>query len=93
MKYFSLLLTLALIVSCAEKKSEKTESLEEKAQRIHDSVITIDTHDDINVQNFTDSINYTQRLETQINLPKMEEGGLDAVFLIVYTGQDTLTTE
>ena len=93
MKYFSLLLTLALIVSCAEKKSEKTESLEEKAQRIHDAVITIDTHDDINVQNFTDSINYTQRLETQINLPKMEEGGLDAVFLIVYTGQDTLTTE
>ena len=93
MKYLSLLLTLALLVSCAEKKPEKTESLEEKAQRIHDSVITIDTHDDINVQNFTDSINYTQRLETQVNLPKMKEGGLDAVFLIVYTGQDTLTTE
>ncbi|WP_421807269.1 dipeptidase [Flagellimonas sp.] len=93
MKYLSLLLTLALIVSCSEKKPEKTESLEEKAQRIHDSVITIDTHDDINVQNFTDSINYTQRLETQVNLPKMKEGGLDAVFLIVYTGQDTLTTE
>jgi len=93
MKYFYFFLSITLLISCGEKKPEKTETLEEKAQRIHDSVITIDTHDDINVQNFTDSINYTQRLETQINLPKMEEGGLDAVWLIVYTGQDTLTTE
>ncbi|WP_293295235.1 dipeptidase [Allomuricauda sp.] len=96
MKYFYLFLSITLFISCGEKKNqktEKTETLQEKAQRIHDSVITIDTHDDINVQNFTDSINYTQRLETQINLPKMEEGGLDAVFLIVYTGQDELTSD
>ncbi|USD25055.1 dipeptidase [Flagellimonas marinaquae] len=96
MKYFYLFLSITLLISCGEKKNqktEKTETLEERAQRIHDSVITIDTHDDINVQNFTDSINYTQRLETQINLPKMEEGGLDAVFLIVYTGQDELTSD
>ncbi|MAU16105.1 MAG: peptidase M19 [Muricauda sp.] len=93
MKYFYLLSTLVLLISCGEKQPEKTETLEEKAQRIHDSVITIDTHDDINVQNFTDSINYTQRLDTQINLPKMEEGGLDVVWLIVYTGQGELTPE
>lgn len=96
MKYFYLFLSITLLISCGEKKNqktEKTETLEERAQRIHDSVITIDTHDDINVQNFTDSINYIQRLETQINLPKMEEGGLDAVFLIVYTGQDELTSD
>tara|TARA_R110002012_G_scaffold114320_2_gene260998 strand:- start:14381 stop:15682 length:1302 start_codon:yes stop_codon:yes gene_type:complete len=93
MKYFYLFLSITLLISCGEKKSEETETLEEKAQRIHDSVITIDTHDDINVQNFTDSINYTQRLETQINIPKMEEGGLDVAWLIVYTGQDTLTAE
>ncbi len=67
--------------------------MEEKALRIHQKVITIDTHDDINVKNFTDSINYTQRLETQINLPKMEEGGLDVAWLIVYTGQDSLNAE
>lgn len=93
MKYFYLLSSLVLLISCGEKQPEKTETLEEKAQRIHDSVITIDTHDDINVQNFTDSINYTQRLDTQINLPKMEEGGLDVVWLIVYTGQGELTPE
>lgn len=93
MKYFYLLLSVSLLASCGEKKPKKTETLEEKAQRIHDSVITIDTHDDINVQNFTDSINYTQRLNTQVNLPKMNEGGLDVAWFIVYTGQDTLTTE
>jgi membrane dipeptidase len=65
----------------------------EKAKRIHEKVVTIDTHDDINVTNFTDSINYSQRLETQINLPKMQEGGLDVAWLIVYTGQDSLTSE
>ena len=93
MRYFQILFCFTLLFSCAEKKSEKTESLEEKAQRIHQKVITIDTHDDINVKNFTDSINYTQRLETQLNLPKMKEGGLDAAWLIVYTGQDSLNTE
>ncbi|MEC8830841.1 MAG: membrane dipeptidase, partial [Bacteroidota bacterium] len=93
MKYFYLLLSTVLFISCGEKKPEKTETLEEKAQRIHDSVITIDTHDDINVQNFTDSINYTQNLDTQVNLPKMNEGGLDVAWFIVYTGQDTLTAE
>ncbi|WP_431123493.1 dipeptidase [Flagellimonas flava] len=93
MRYFQILFCFTLLFSCAEKKSEKPESLEEKALRIHQKVITIDTHDDINVKNFTDSINYTQRLETQINLPKMEEGGLDVAWLIVYTGQDSLNAE
>jgi membrane dipeptidase len=80
-------------ISCAEKKEKIVETTLEKAQRIHEDVITIDTHNDINIKNFTDSINYTQKLETQVNIPKMKEGGLDVSWLIVYTGQDTLTDE
>ncbi len=83
------LLGLMIAASC----TTQTETLEEKARRIHESVITIDTHDDINVANFTDSINYTQRLNTQVNLPKMDEGQLDVAWLIVYTGQGDLTEE
>ncbi len=83
------LLGLMIAVSC----TTKNETVEEKARRIHESVITIDTHDDINVANFTDSINYTQRLNTQVNLPKMDEGQLDVAWLIVYTGQGDLTAE
>ena len=93
MKPFAVLLCLLTLFSCAEKSKEIKESSLEKAERIHEEVITIDTHNDINVKNFTDSVNYTQRLETQVNLPKMEEGGLDVTWLIVYTGQDTLTAE
>ncbi len=93
MRYFYLVCCTILLFSCAEKTPKKTETLKEKAKRIHDKVITVDTHNDINVKNFTDSINYTQNLDTQINLPKMVEGGLDVTWLIVYTGQDSLNAE
>ena len=54
------------------------------------SIITIDTHDDINVANFTDSLNYTMDTETQVNLPKMISGGLDVAWFVVYTAQGEL---
>ena len=54
------------------------------------SIITIDTHDDINVINFTDSLNYTMNTDTQVNLPLMREGGHDVAWFVVYTGQGDL---
>lgn len=72
-------------------QAQTDQELMEKAREIHERVITIDTHDDINVANFTAEKNYTQDLDTQVTLPKMEEGGLDVSWLIVYTGQDELT--
>ncbi len=92
MKKLLFLIALVSIFSCKQTEKQQPESLEEKVARIHNKVITIDTHADINVKNFTDSINYTQRLENQVNLPKMIEGGLDVAWFIVYTGQDSLTT-
>jgi membrane dipeptidase len=64
-----------------------------RARAIHERVITLDTHDDIDPRNFTKQRNYTQRLDNQVNLPKMEEGGLDVAFFIVYVGQGPLTAE
>ncbi|UNY98071.1 dipeptidase [Zhouia spongiae] len=84
------LLSFLLITGCKEKPLTEEEMIA-KAKDIHQKVITIDTHCDINVKNFTDSVNYTQDLDTQITLPKMDEGGLDVAWLIVYTGQDSLT--
>lgn len=93
MKYSMCLGGFLVLLSCAQT-AKKTGLSENKAvAKLHEKVITIDTHDDINVANFTDSINYTQRLDTQVNIPKMEEGGLDVSWLIVYTGQDSLTTK
>ena len=83
---------LLLIASCTEMTPKYTEDqMIAKAQKIHDNVLTLDTHCDINIKNFTDSINYTQELESQITLPKMKKGGLDVAWFIVYTGQDSLT--
>jgi len=69
------------------------DALVKKARAIHEKAIALDTHDDIDPANFTAERNYTQRLDTQVNLPKMVEGGLDAAFFIVYVGQGPLTTE
>jgi len=93
MKSIKLILILLLFYSCNEKKVLTSEELYQKATEIHQNVITLDTHDDINIKNFTDSINYTQRLESQVNLPKMKEGGLDVAWFIVYTGQDSLNED
>jgi membrane dipeptidase len=68
-------------------------ALIKKARAIHDRVIALDTHDDINPGNFSWSLNYTHDLDTQVNLPKMKRGGLDAAFFIVYVGQGPLTPE
>ncbi len=79
-----------IIFSCSKSKKVNDEELIATAKKIHENVITLDTHCDIDIKNFTDSINYTQRLENQVNLPKMDEGGLDVPWFIVYTGQDSL---
>ena len=70
------------------------QALVARARAIHDRVIALDTHVDIDPGNFTTQHpNYTDRLNTQVSLPKMFEGGLDAVFFSIYVGQGPLTAE
>jgi membrane dipeptidase len=80
------LLSLNVVFSQEANQDE----LLQKANEIHKNVITIDTHADININNFTAEKNYTRDIDTQVNLPKMEAGGLDVAWFIVYTGQDEL---
>ena len=87
------LLAVGLAPASAPAQTAADAALVQKARAIHDRVIALDTHDDINPENFTRQKNYTQRLDTQVNLPKMKEGGLDASFFIVYVGQGPLTPE
>jgi len=76
--------------AAAANEQESDASLVERARAIHDRVVTIDTHADINTGNFTETVNYTMNLDTQVNLVKMAAGGLDVAWFIVYTGQSTL---
>ena len=64
--------------AAAARGAQDDDALVKKARAIHDRVIALDTHDDINPSNFTAERNYTQQLDNQVNLPKMFEGGLDA---------------
>lgn len=93
MRHYILFSCILTLFSCGQDSKTKGETNTEKAQRIHSKILTLDTHNDIDVKNFTDSINYTQNLDTQVNLPKMDAGGLDVSWLIVYTGQDSLNAE
>jgi len=71
--------------------TETEEALVARARGIHERVIVMDTHVDINTANFTAGTNYIDDLPTQVNLPKMNEGGMDVAWFIVYTGQGPLT--
>ena len=65
------------------------ETLLDRARGIHERVMTLDTHVDISPTAFRrDSANYVTGIaRNQVDIPKMEAGGLDAAFLIVYVGQ------
>lgn len=96
-KFFSYAILIAVTIGAsgtpllAQIKPTDDAKLIEKARKIHREVITLDTHDDINSANFTEAVNYTQDLPTQVNIPKMRKGELDVAWFIVYTGQGELT--
>ncbi|MGB1376032.1 MAG: dipeptidase, partial [Rhodothermales bacterium] len=88
--YAPLFLIVVLVCAGCQVAEETEEELVERARGVHERIITLDTHDDINTSNFTEERNYTMDLPTQVTLPKMREGGLDVGWFIVYTGQGDL---
>ena len=87
MRRYRIALVGALFITAAVAESQTPAEIVARARAIHERVITLDTHVDISPANFTAERNYTQRLDNQVNLPTMVEGGLDVAFLIVYVGQ------
>ncbi len=63
------------------------ETSTKEARAIHDRVLVLDSHIDFEPEDLTGERNYTQRLPTQFNLPNMTDGGLDALFFVIYVGQ------
>ena len=91
--FFTILVLSACGSSNTTSGQEQEAELLERARGIHERVLTLDTHVDIRTSNFTEERNYTMDLPTQVNLPKMEAGGLDVAWFIVYVGQGELTDE
>ncbi len=87
MKPLFILINFFIIISCVNNSNN---DLINKAKEIHERVITLDTHNDIDVKNFKSTYNYSIDTKNQVNLPKMIKGGLDVSWLIVYTQQGPL---
>ncbi len=77
----------------AADTAESEAELVERARGIHDRVLTLDTHVDIPSNYATEEVDPGVRGDYKVDLPKMEEGGLNAAFFIVYVGQTARTPE
>jgi membrane dipeptidase len=86
-----LIASAAVLVAVTLRAQEPDASLRARARTIHERILTLDSHVDFEPIHFTAECNYTRRLVTQVNLPKMRAGGLDAAFFIVHVPQGPLT--
>lgn len=80
--------TLAIMIAGCSEQSSDMDAADNSVEAIHERVITLDTHIDIHEDMTFDPI-YDPGTDTpqQVDLGKMDEGGLDAGFFIVYVGQ------
>ncbi len=94
---FSILIVPALLSAAVPGTDEA--ALEAKARDIHSRILSVDTHCDTpeNLLKPGWDVGTRHALEgedqAQIDLPKMKEGCLDALFFAVFTGQGPLTPE
>ncbi|HEX7230253.1 MAG TPA: dipeptidase [Candidatus Binatia bacterium] len=73
-------------ISSEQASGEKTDLLQH-ARAIHEQVLTLDSHIDFAPADLVSERNYTQRLETQFNLPNMLDGDLDGLFFSIFVAQ------
>jgi membrane dipeptidase len=84
---------VAVIAACtAKSQPDAVQDIAERARAIQDSVITIDTHDDITGNFATGEVDPLDA-PRQVNLSKMKDGGLDVAFFAVFVGQTPRTPE
>jgi len=97
------LTVLVALLNCAavngpSANNEASISLEEKAALIHERMLTIDTHNDTPMLFTSDDFDFGLRNDSpgspsQVDLPRMVEGGLDAAFFAVFIGQGERTLQ
>ena len=80
------MMTTPPLTSSEQASAEKSELLQ-YARAIHERVLTLDSHIDFAPADLVSERNYTQRLDTQFNLPKMIDGGLEGLFFSIFVAQ------
>ncbi|PCI33613.1 MAG: peptidase M19 [Alphaproteobacteria bacterium] len=83
-----------VLTSCGENQGQNNLSDIELSDALHERILTIDSHVDISSDyTFLPAYDPGQMTEMKVDLPKMEEGGLDSAFFVVYVGQTERTEE
>ncbi|MGB2845390.1 MAG: dipeptidase, partial [Candidatus Aminicenantaceae bacterium] len=96
---YVLFISVIWLVSCSPKLKLEEETLKVKIEKIHDKVLTVDTHSDTPSHLLEGEWKIGERHEPgqrgsgKIDLPRMVEGGLDAEFFAVFIGQGQRTPE
>ena len=93
MARFPLLPSLLIITFCLAFVSPPPRK---KTARLHRQILTLDTHADaptmLQVEGFDVGVSHnTKRDNSQIDFPRMKEGGMDAMFFAVYLAQGPRT--
>ncbi|SDL82761.1 membrane dipeptidase [Catalinimonas alkaloidigena] len=92
----------ALLLSCQSSNSTGKETAladsTAHADSVHFAVFTVDTHVDTPMQMMDSTFDLTETHDahatgSQVDFPRMKEGGLDAAFFAVYLGQGDRTPE
>jgi membrane dipeptidase len=92
-------ISIFLLISCGSESempkvaTETEDQLIERALKIHDRVLTLDTHADTPIRMIEPGFDLAERHDpnetgSKVDYPRMKEGGLDAVFFAAFVAQD-----
>jgi membrane dipeptidase len=99
LRFFPLAFIALLLFQAGCQPELQEENLAARARKIHDRVLTVDTHCDTASRlldgNWDIGVRHEpgQRGSGQIDLPRLAEGGLDAEFFAVFVGQGERTEQ
>lgn len=84
--------SLFCLLAVGDVRADVNETNAEMAARIHQQVLTLDTHVDTPMRMFGTDFDIGARHDTdkgegQVDLPRMKDGGLDAIFFAVFLSQ------
>ncbi len=91
-KYFIALFVISLLFTACGGDTE--EALIKRADKIHETILTVDTHCDTPMRLMRSGFDLGVRNDDGcVDFPRMREGGLDSEFFAVYLGQGPRTEE
>ena len=84
---------MLLINGCSDNTNESEKELVQRAYKIHNKVLTLDTHADTPLRMIEPGFDMSVRHDpkktgSKVDYPRMKEGDLDAIFFAAFVAQD-----